>query len=591
MKTEQKSMSMKSSITKLATYCAVLVSPLSLFAQTEEPELSKTIQVYSEYKPQISDAARISVNPKVYDTLDLQVNLKYDVATSPLKTDYHIIPLRAVSVKGDRLQELYKGEATVGLGNYMTGLFSLRYMTERSRLRQSGIEFYHQSSTSKLKRKIGEEKIFAGYTTDYFSAYWKRFYDKFTLYTSIKPEYKNFMRYGYQNIETFDGVVYEKKKIRRNVIGLNANVALVSNDTDVDALRYNADVNYDLSFATNPKNIENLVNLSGGLNKAFGRVVAGFDANYEMSILNFQPEDLDSSQFESVLKVLPYAKVGTDDWSLKVGVNASPILGGNTQFKIFPDIAFAYSLPKVKMVPYFNFYGGVSMMSMKDMLEENPYVSDSIMVKPTINKLGFDLGLSGRIKKLVTYNAEFSVKAYDDMYFWIAERHNPVTLGLTNIPVEDINTTYGVVYDNSMLMKAHADLGFLFRKVNCGIEANYYYWQLDTLSYAWYKPVVDATITSRFSILNPNNSKTKLSIEPSAYFLLYQDETNGDGDIAKSCIFDLGLEANYYYNSVLRVFVDVNNILGLRYHRYVDYPCQRANFLIGLSYSFGGHKE
>ena len=155
-------------ITKLLAGMAIAV-PLGLSAQTDEnTELQKTIQVYSEYKPQISDASRISVNPQVYDTLDFDVNLKYDISTSSLKTDYHIIPLKAVSVKGDKLQELYRGELVAGLGNYWSSLFALRFMTERSRLRQSGVEFYHYGSYGKVKM-LQDRKVPAGYSVDYFS--------------------------------------------------------------------------------------------------------------------------------------------------------------------------------------------------------------------------------------------------------------------------------------------------------------------------------------------------------------------------------------------------------------------------------------
>jgi outer membrane cobalamin receptor len=89
--------------------------------------------------------------------------------------------------------------------------------------------------------------------------------------------------------------------------------------------------------------------------------------------------------------------------------------------------------------------------------------------------------------------------------------------------------------------------------------------------------------------LNPNNNKAKLTVEPQAYFMLYQGEAVND--TANISIFDLGFEANYYYSSVLRIFANVNNILGLDNDRYLNYPTQRVNFLIGLSYSFGGHKE
>ncbi|MCQ2958729.1 MAG: hypothetical protein MJ198_00875 [Bacteroidales bacterium] len=577
-------MSMKNIFTCVAALCA----PFGLFAQTEEnPELQKTIQVYSEYKPQISDASRISVNPKVYDTLDLQVNLKYSVSTSPLNTDYHIIPLRAVSVKGDKLQELYRGEAVVGAGNYWTGLLSVRYMTERSRLKQSGIELYHFGSAGKVKMDNGEKNP-AGYTTDYINAYWKRFYENFTLYASIKPQYKSVLRYGYDSV--FGLSEFDKKKVRRNILGLNANAGIVSHKAEDDALRYGLDVDYQLTNVGKPSNLENLVDISGGLHKKMEKLSLGLNADFRMSALNFQPVDTLLSKLEGVATAMPYVKVGANAWNLQVGVNLTPAFGGYSTFKVFPDVRFVYSLPKLKLVPYFNFYGAkVDLKSLYEMLDENPYASDNTMLRPCRDILGFELGVNGRLKKLVTYNVQLSADAYENMYFWTANIPDSLIGSEELYPIEKVNTTYDAVYDNATLMKVHGDLGFLFRKMNLGIDANYYYWQLDSLKYAWYKPIVDATVSTRFDIVNPNSNKTKMTVEPQLYYMLYQSE--GHGLISKKSIVDLGVEVNYFYNSVLRLFLDVNNICGLNNERYMDYPTQRCNFLIGLSYSFDGHKE
>lgn len=558
-------------------YCLLAFLPLGLSAQTQEPELSKTIQVYSEYKPQISDAVRISVNPKVYDTLDLQVNLKYNVAPTALKTDYHLIPLKAVSVKGDKLQELYRGEATLGLGNYWTGLLSVRYMTERSRLKQSGVELYHFGSLGKVKL-ADEAKVPAHYTTDYVKLYWKRFYDNFTVYASATPNYSNVLRYGRETDVAFGGLdtTFENKDIRRSLFGITLNGGIVSIDNDENALCYNTDVVYDFSYA-NPKNIENLVSIKGGMSQKLERIALGFDADLDLSLVNFEPQfdTILTKKAQSVVSVLPYAKVGASAWSLRVGVNASPMFGSKNMFKIFPDLAFSYSIPKVHMVPYAKFFGNVDMHSMKEMLAENPYAADSVMLRPTVNKLCFSVGVDGRLKKLITYNVDFSVAAFEDMYFWRS--------------VSQFPTTFAAVYDDGTLMKLHGDLGFLLRKANVGVNADYYLWQLSNETAPWYKPLFETTVYSRFSILNPNNNKTKLTVQPQAYFMLYQGEPVGD--TATILIFDLGLEASYYYSSVLRIFADVNNILGLNNDRYLNYPTQRANFLIGLSYSFGGHKE
>lgn len=571
---------MKYRLVKIIANVAVmaLVFPMSLSAQTEEnPELQKTIQVYSEYKPQISDASRISVNPKVYDTLDIQMNLKYSVTTTPLNTDYHIIPLKAVSVTGDKLSELYRGEAVVGLGNYWTGLLAVRYMTERSRLKQSGIELYHFGSAGKIK--VNGNKVPAGYTTDYVSAYWKRFYEDCMVYASIKPQFNSVLRYGYSIPDTGRlPYIATKKEQRRYRIGLSANAGVRSTDADEDAFRYNAEVQYDLTYAGNPTNVENLIGVTGGVNRKVGKIKLGLDADFQLDALNFEPKDVDSSltKVQSVLQAMPYIQVGANSWNLQAGIKASPVIGGISTFKVLPDVAFTYALPKLKMIPYFKFGGNVDLVSMNEMFEENPYAADSVMIRPTINKLGFEVGLDGRIKKLVTYNTAFSVKAYEDMYFWKGEYKR---LGKNM-------TTFGVVYDDATVMKFHGDFGLLFRKVNFMANFDYYLWQLQNEEEAWYKPIVDISLASRFNIVNPNTNKTKLTVEPSLNFKFFDTSPERK---SSSCL-DLGLEANYHYSSIFQIFLDVNNILNWNGH-YNGYPLQGINFLIGASFSFGGHKE
>ena len=577
---------MKYRLVKIIANVAVmtLVFPMSLSAQTEEnPELQKTIQVYSEYKPQISDASRISVNPKVYDTLDIQMNLKYSVTTTPLNTDYHIIPLKAVSVTGDKLSELYRGEAVVGFGNYWTGLLAVRYMTERSRLKQSGIELYHFGSAGKIK--VNGNKVPAGYTTDYVSAYWKRFYEDCMVYASIKPQFNSVLRYGRsteagyaKNGEVIDA---SKKEQRRYRIGLSANAGVRSTDADEDAFRYNADVQYDLTYAGNPTNLENLLGVSGSVDRKLGKIALGLDADFQLSALNFEPKDIDSSlsNVQSVLQATPFIQVGANNWKLRAGIKASPVMGGISTFKILPNVAFQYAIPNLQMVPYFNFGGNVDLVSMNEMFEENPYVADSVMIRPTINKLGFEIGLNGRVKKLITYNTSFSVKAYEDMYFWDAQYlRKPYTM-----------TTFNVEYDDATVMDFHGDFGLLFRKVNFAANFDYYLWQLQTIKEAWYKPIIDFTLASRFYIVNPNSNKNKLSVEPRLFYRLFTSE--GHGDYGNLSNVDLGFEATYFYNSIFQIFLDVNNILGMNTDKYVDYPLQGFNFLIGASFSFGGHKE
>ncbi|HPM12061.1 MAG TPA: hypothetical protein PK734_01070 [Bacteroidales bacterium] len=58
-----------------------------------------------------------------------------------------------------------------------------------------------------------------------------------------------------------------------------------------------------------------------------------------------------------------------------------------------------------------------------------------------------------------------------------------------------------------------------------------------------------------------------------------------------NALFDINLGVEYFYNSVMVVFFNVNNITAHSYQQYYLYPNQRTNFLVGLSYSFAGNRE
>ena len=49
---------------------------------------------------------------------------------------------------------------------------------------------------------------------------------------------------------------------------------------------------------------------------------------------------------------------------------------------------------------------------------------------------------------------------------------------------------------------------------------------------------------------------------------------------------DVNLSAVYRYNNLFNIFLEVNNIAGIKYERYLNYPSYGFNMLGGLSFSF-----
>jgi outer membrane receptor protein involved in Fe transport len=51
-------------------------------------------------------------------------------------------------------------------------------------------------------------------------------------------------------------------------------------------------------------------------------------------------------------------------------------------------------------------------------------------------------------------------------------------------------------------------------------------------------------------------------------------------------IADINLGGEYRYNKRMGIFLQLNNILNVRYSRFLNYPTQRFNALGGVSVSF-----
>ena len=106
---------------------------------------------------------------------------------------------------------------------------------------------------------------------------------------------------------------------------------------------------------------------------------------------------------------------------------------------------------------------------------------------------------------------------------------------------------------------------------------------------AWYLPQVKVTLTGNYNISDKIIIKADLFYLDNQYAkTIINPETPNPTVVATQLkpLFDANLGGEYRYNKKLGFFVSINNIASVRYYRYINYPTQRFNFMLGLSYSF-----
>ncbi|MDR0940700.1 MAG: hypothetical protein LBM68_00580 [Bacteroidales bacterium] len=567
--------------------CVFCTQSLVAQQQEDEPELGKTIKVYSEYKPQINDAQRLLVNPTAYDTVKVPVELKYTFEAAPVDVVSELRTLRAVSVKGDKLQDLFRGYAAVGGGNYNSFMADVRFMTERSRQYQNGIEFLHNSSAGKVRFE-NDEKYPANYMYNTLSVYTKRFLPTVTLSAGIKPSFNRYLQYGRDvNSPEFPEISYNKKDIRRTIFSNQSYVGVQSNTANLDYLNYTGNLGHNITVM-NPQQIENSINLQAEVKQNVGTLRLGAEFATEWHGVNFVP--LDSAAIKkntTQISLKPYLVKTVDDITFEVGLLAQQTIDGNSAFKLHPHVRLSANVLKQTVVPYISYSGNYKQYSMLEMLNENPYTKDFVLLQPANTIADVRVGAQGRMATVVPFNAYVQYKAFNNEHFWVNDFSNA---GNTFLPL----------YDNGTMFRVHGEIGVRQPLFAALAQLSYNRYSLNTLEHAWHKPAVEAQIDLKYNIQNPLTAQNKLVITTQFFaygsqYALAEKFSEGIAEpryeaVRMSAIVDFNIHLDYYYNTALVIFCRVNNITATRYQRFYLYPSQRTNFLAGLSYSFGNKK-
>ncbi|MFW5852037.1 MAG: hypothetical protein ACOCWB_07430 [Bacteroidota bacterium] len=565
------------------------VCALGSYAQTETDtipkKLQKNIRVYSEPKVQLSDVVRISDRPQSKDSISLPVDVRYSINTKPVATLYEISTLRAVSITGDKLPELYRGIASVGFGNYAKSYASFRYMSERSRQNQYGFNAYHYASAGKV-RLDNDQKVAAGYSTDYLSAYGKVFKDKVTLYGSLTSKHETVRLYGYETDTILPiALIYDttlaKENTQRRVFSVSTQGGIMSRKADDDRYQFTQEILHDYTRFS-PGLSESLLQASSEGFYTFDLVTAGYNADLSWSARNFDARDSLVPRSYIHLNVLPYIGAIVDNWHLRVGLNMSQ-LWGDQQFRAYPDVKFDYICNDYVFVPYIRYNGRLESYSMKDMYEENPYFSDSLMLKPTHYASVFDVGIRGRALKNLPFKMYARFANVENMHFWV----NDVEA------TDTAQNTFKAVYDDASIFTAYAEGGVSRKKFDMLWSVTYNSYDLKNELRAWHRPGLEAKYTMKYNIVHPKTQKNKLVLKTDIFFedIRYAQNRITGKEMLMNGLFDCNIGIEYFYSSVFVAFLDFQNLTATKYERFNKYPVQRFQVMFGVSYSFSGLRK
>lgn len=544
---------------------------IAVIGQTvkKDTTLNRTVVVEKEYNPDIMDASKVNVLPKVQEPFVAKKEIEYNTTLLPFASLNY--PMQPSLLHMDQQKEK-AGYARLGYGNNGNLDAKFSYLFNLNKRDQLGVLASMDGMNAKLKVPIFEKTDWKSrYYRSTFDVNYQHLFDKYTLDAAINMGVDNF---NYRLLEKSDIVrptnlgveVGETDKQRYSRWMLHAGVR--STDKN-QKLQFAAETDL-LSFTKQYPlmNRENIWRLKADVYSAIGE---GQVIGVKVDMNNFFYSGDGFSNYSS-MAVNSYYKYVSDNWNLRVGAHFDLSFGKGTFLEIAPDIEAQYLLTK-GCVAYAKLGGGRELNDFRRIDQLLPY-SNLTSVKNSFNQLDARLGLKSNLGG----------------GFWldVFTGYKAVTNDLCSTDISNVLFSYGV---NNVVVAdtKHSYLGsnvkYSYKDVvDLSLKETYYAWDNENSVYLLMKPKFDLQFDGAFKIL------PQLTANVSYQFIsrCKAVETYPERAIDKTLksINNLSLGATYRVYKEISLYARINNLLNKTHQISYNYPAQGTHFLLGASIRF-----
>ncbi|OFX78642.1 MAG: hypothetical protein A2X12_08115 [Bacteroidetes bacterium GWE2_29_8] len=571
------------------TFSIILI--LSAKAQNKDTAVlhNEEIFVIKTYEPTVIEAEKLSNDPQIKDTFNLNRNVNFRILAPHFKTVFNIDTIKPLKVGGESLTKLYNSYLKLGFGNYTTPLAELYINNLRSKKFNAGGYIKHLSSKGKIK-----ETYYPEYSNNSAGVYGKKYNKNYILSGNIDFERNVLNYYGYD--ENFSDLIrpqfdlIKKNDFKQYFWGLNTKVGIANNAPDTGKINYKTQIahyiyadNYDLT--ENNYKISNNINKINKRNSTFDNYTYGINLDFNYNKDKNKDTANKTTREESVLFGQPYFSINKDAVSILVGLNNYvSFKNNNSNYYFSPELNVSFNVSDI-FVPYGGVSGKYEQLTYKSITQENPYFIYNDSIESPNKKISFFGGIKGNITPKIYYNFSADLSQYDNMYFFVNPENNIA------------NNQFSLTYSNADILKLKGSVNFLIKdKINCGIEGVFYNYSLDDTIEAWQKPTLDIGLFSEYRINKKVTVKGTFMYKGERAFRFAETVINTMDTINPPFsikynnnklkpYLDFNLSCEYRYSNVISAFVNINNFTNGRNYFWGNYPSQKLNFIIGVTYS------
>ncbi|MCG9793655.1 TonB-dependent receptor [Flavobacterium algicola] len=554
---------------------------------------SEEVTVTKSYSPTISDANKIKEIPSLEDDGNAKKEtIKYSIFSFPVASTFAPLKGKAEGVDKTEQAHLYDNYATLGIGNFGTINAELFVNKELNNNDYVGGMFRHLSSQGGIKN--------TPFDTDYYDTAidltYGANYDNMSM--NLDLGYKNQSYNWYGLPQDFGSSLSDAD--RNNVIntidpqhGYNT-FSLGSRFSFKEGFLNQASLKYS-HFSDNYGSSEN---------RFIAQPTIEFEVKEELVktklIVDYVggtfENDYNKTNTEAIqygytnIGVQPSFIMLKDDWTLDLGAGLFYSIDGENSrgtLFVYPQVTASLNVVGDLMIFYAGAEGSLEQNSYEQFVDGNPFLSPTIgdrnaanFIKPTDKQFDIYAGLKGKLANNVSYNIKASYLNEKNKALYKSSDYNEL---ITNESYAYGNA-FQVVYDNVKTLSFTGNVKANFTEnIAFGLTGTFNSFKNSFEQEAWNLPTVK--VESNLDV----NITPKWFVGAQVFYVgermdNLQNVTSSATELGS--YFDVNAHLGYKHSDRLTGFLKSNNITNNGYQKWLNYPVQGFQIVLGANYKF-----
>ncbi len=558
---------------RLGIFLVVLISlPQSANSQGYNQEVT----IIAPYQPTISDAYKMTLDPKVKDTVVEIPPMDYSIKSHPIYSPYKIENLSPVFIEVNPEETLRRNYLRAGFGNYTTPYVELFTNSLKSDEFSLGFHARHLSSKGEI-----DDYATSAYSQNQATLYGKRYLKNKILSGKIDYSRNVVHYYGFEPDE-YAGLNISDDELKQRFSQISANIGLASNYTRGTKMNYSGLIDfYYLNDLFETSEIFTSLKLNLNTKNEFFDFVNKQELGFDFNVDYYYNKDSLLSQGTTIVSLKPYLNLDFEYLTLYLGVEGTMSNDSSSNFYVYPEVKASYQVIPDYLRFYVSVTGGLHRNSFKEISGINPWANSIFPLGNTNTKYDIKGGLTGMFNQVIDYNFSVSYSDIENMLFFANDFFSPFSPEIQT----NLANKFTGIYDNVKLTSVNLEVGYQqSEKIQVLFSAGYRHYEMENEEKPWHKPAFETKIGAKYFLNKHVTLSGDLFYNSKIFARTY--ENNLPTIAERGGFIDLNLGGEYRFNDRISAFVQLNNVAAVRYYRWYNYPSQRINVMAGLTFSF-----